>query len=136
MRDGQKDRCMSNLTAIGLISAVTISSYFTVLRADRQIHERGDAVITGLIRGVHVSIRDRWVILFQHWVPNVAGVMGFSFVLTVAFLAMAQNVNDELVETLAYLCAGLGSFIVIFWLLLGPFYFFYLTSILRQAEAD
>lgn len=127
---------MSNLSAIGMITAIFIAALFVQVRADKHIHDRGDDIITGTVRGIPTSQKNRWVMLFQHWMPNVSGQILFGIIVAVANVAIARNVDDELVQLLAYLCAIGAGFVVVFWSVLGPWYFFYLMSILRQAEAD
>ncbi|MDB4278326.1 hypothetical protein N9917_01850 [Deltaproteobacteria bacterium] len=127
---------MSNLSAIGMISAISIAALFVQVRADKHIHDRGDDILTGTVRGIPTSQKNRWVMLFQHWMPNVAGQILFGFILAVAYVGIARNVDDGFVQLLAYLCAIGAGYVVVFWSLLGPWYFFYLASLLRQAEAD
>jgi hypothetical protein len=68
--------------------------------------------------------------------PNVSGQILFGIIVAVANVAIARNVNDGFVQLLAYLCAIGAGFVVVFWSVLGPWYFFYLRSVLRQAEAE
>ena len=125
---------MSNLSAIGMIAAIFTAALFVQVRADKHIHDRGDDILTGTVRGIPTSLRNRWVMLFQHWMPNVAGQILFGFIVAVANVGIAQNVDDQLVQGLAYLCAIGASFVVVFWSILGPWYLWYLISVLREAE--
>ena len=127
---------MSDLNAIGMIAAIFIAALFVQVRADKHIHDRGDDIITGTVRGIPTSLKNRWVMLLQHWMPNVSGQILFGLIMAVAMVGIARNVDDEFVQGLAYMCAIGGGYVVVFWLILGPWYFFYLMSILRQAEAD
>jgi hypothetical protein len=127
---------MSDLTVIALIAAIVIAGYFVFLSADKWTHERGDALATGVLRGVPMSSKHRWLLLFQSWLPNALGVTLFSLFVTLALVAIARDADNRLVESLAYLCAMGFGFACAFWLVLGPSWFVYYLSQLRQAEAD
>lgn len=127
---------MSNLTAIALIAAISIAGYFVVLTGDRWTHRRGDALANGLIDGVPMSTKHRWLVLFNNWLPNAAGLATFSFAVGLTLVAVAREVNDPFIGFIAYLCAigfGMGF---LFWLILGASWFVYYLSLLRQTEAD
>jgi ABC-type uncharacterized transport system permease subunit len=47
---------MSNLNATGLILAVLISGSFVLSYTTHVIHMRSDAIATGIVRGVRVSV--------------------------------------------------------------------------------
>jgi len=127
---------MSDLSAIGMIAALFIAALFVQVRADKHIHDRGDDILTGTVRGMPTTLTNRWVMLYQHWMPNVSEQILFGIIVGIANVAIARNVNDGFVQLLAYLCAIGAGFVVAFWSVLGPWYFFYLRSVLRQAEAD
>jgi hypothetical protein len=52
------------------------------------------------------------------------------------FYGLAGGVEDPLARGIAYMCAGVCLLGGVFWLILGPFYFFYLMSVIREAEPD
>ena len=47
---------MSNLNAIGLIFAILIFGGFVISYTTHVIHLRSDAITTGIVRGVAISI--------------------------------------------------------------------------------
>ena len=127
---------MSGFEAFGVIGAVWVATYFVFVRTDQHIHERGDAIITGTVAGVPMPMKNRWVMLFQHWIPNVAGQIVYCAVTLLVFYGLGRNVEDELARGLAYICAGVSAVAAVFWLILGTFYIFYLVSVIREAELD
>jgi len=127
---------MSNFNDIGLIAAVTIAGYFVALTAERWIHERGDALATGLMRGVPMSTKHRWLLLFNNWLPNALGVAVFSLCVALTLIAIAREASDRLVEVVAYLSAIGFGFACVFWLILGSSWLVWYVSLLREAEAD
>jgi hypothetical protein len=127
---------MSNLNDIGLIAAITIAGYFVVLTAERWIHARGDALATGLMSGVPISTKHRWLLLFNNWLPNALGVVLFSLIVALVLIAIAREANDRFVEFVAYLCAIGFGFSSVFWLVLGTSWFVYYLSLVREAKSD
>lgn len=127
---------MSNLNELGLIAAITIAGYFVVLTAERWIHARGDALATGLMSGVPISTKHRWLLLFNNWLPNALGVVLFSLIVALVLIAIAREANDRFVEFVAYLCAIGFGFLSVFWLVLGTSWFVYYLSLVREAKSD
>jgi hypothetical protein len=124
---------MSNLNAIGLIFAIVIFGGFAVSSTTHVIHFRSDAITTGIVRGVSISIKERWMILFHDWVPAAFGIAVFGVILALGQLDIARQVDDEGIRLLAWLSAGLAGFTSAFWLILGISYFTNCVLILREA---
>ncbi len=123
---------MSNLNAIGLIFAILIFGGFVISYTTHIIHVRSDAITTGIVRGVSISIKERWMILFHDWVPAAFGIAVFGVLLALGQLEIARQVNDEGIRLLAWLSAGLAGFTSAFWLVLGISYFTNCVLILRE----
>lgn len=133
---GSEEIAMSNLTAIGMILALLISGTLVMFVATHITHVRGDAVTTGQVRGVPVSIKERWMILFHDWMPAAFGLGALGFVLAFGQVAIAENVSDDTVKLLAWLCAGLAAFTGLFWIILGASYFTNCVLLLREAARN
>ena len=101
---------MSNLNAIGLILAILIFGGFVMSYTTHVVHIRSDAITTGIVRGVSVSIKERWMILFHDWMPAAFGIAVFGVILALGQLEIAQQVNDEGIKLLAWLSAALAGF--------------------------
>ena len=127
---------MSNLNTIGLIAAVLIGSYGVFLFADRWIHNRGDAIATGLVHGVRLTTKHSWLMFINNWLMAVLSLIMFSLLVSFALLGIAQNVGDPFVQTLGYASAFAFSGIALVWIVLGGSWILHYWRILRQAEAD
>jgi ABC-type Fe3+ transport system permease subunit len=135
MHDGWEN-AMSNLNAIGLIAAILIGSYATFLFADRWIHDRGDVIATGLVRGIPMTTQHRWLVLINNWFTVVFSLIFFAFGVSAIFVGIAQNVGDPFVQKLAYVSAlGFGGVCVI-WIVLGGSWFVHYRTILRETKRD
>jgi hypothetical protein len=124
---------MSNVNAMGLIFAILIFRGFVISYTTHVIHLRSDAITTGIVRGVPISIKERWMILFHDWMPAAFGIAVFGVLLALGQLEIARQVNDEGIRLLACLSAGLAGFTSAFWLILGISYFTNCVLSLREA---
>ncbi len=124
---------MSNVNAMGLIFAILIFGGFVISYTTHIIHLRSDAITTGIVRGVPISIKERWMILFHDWVPAAFGIAVFGVLLALGQLEIARQVDDEGIRLLAWLSAGLAGFTSAFWLILGISYFTNCLLLLRDA---
>ncbi len=55
---------MSNLTATALILALTMTTYTIAMWISFRTNERGDEILYGVVKGVPISTKDRWLFLF------------------------------------------------------------------------
>ena len=96
---------MSNLAAIGLIGALLIAAtfflYYVAVTANRIDAE----VVSGFVQGVPVPRRFRWWTLLNVELPTAFLSVGFSAVMTLVFLQIGLNLDDEGVALLANACA-------------------------------
>jgi hypothetical protein len=86
---------MSNLTAIGLSLAILVPYVF----------DRSDAVVTGVTRGVALSIKYRWMLLYVRFLPNLSVGIIFHGAMAMAWMMVASNIGAEEVKRFAYLMA-------------------------------
>ena len=127
---------MSNLTAIGLSLAILVPYVFLTAFLDRWIQDRSDAVVTGVTRGVALSIKYRWMLLYVRFLPNLSVGIIFHGAMAMAWMMVASNIGAEEVKRFAYLMAFFAFCGFVLWILLAPLWFFHVVSVLREAEAD
>jgi hypothetical protein len=133
---GWRTEIMSDLNAIGMILALMLAGTFVTFYATKWIHVRSDAITTGIVRGVPISTKERWMKLFHDWLPMAFGIAIVDLILAVGFLEIAKGFTDEGIRLVAWLSAAAAGFSSVFWFILGVSYFANCVSILRQAEAD
>ena len=127
---------MSDLEATGLITAVILGGTFLYFYVDRWMEERVDAIVTGVIRGVTVSVEHRRMLL-QTRVKFLIVIIVFLLALVSCGLwLMGRAVSAQGVALYAYL----GSFLflsgALAWSALAFPWYRYLPDVLRQAEPD
>ena len=127
---------MSNLNAIGLISAFLTAGVAVATYVMARILDGSDTVVTGVRRGVTVSTRYRWIVLFHNTLPFLAFLALYLFVGALCFVEMSRNVSEGNVQMLAQLCAALAGFASFSVAAQGVLWMSHLLSVLRQAEAD
>jgi hypothetical protein len=127
---------MSNLNAIGLILATLIAGSFFLIYASNTINKRADMIVVGVVEGVPVSTKHRYLMLYHVYLSQVGGVIAISIVIAVGCLRIADSVTNSDVTMLAYLVAGLGAFAAVNWLFLGTSYFIHCAQVLRDDRRD
>jgi fructose-specific phosphotransferase system IIC component len=126
---------MTNLEAIQLILLLLLACAFVTVYMATHLHLRGDAVLTGMLRGVSISPAARRTILFQEWLPLVTAIAVVDLILAVGLVLIAETV-DERTAILAWLTAWLSGLSAVQVALQGAIRLTSALSILRQAEAD
>jgi hypothetical protein len=102
---------MSTFAALGMMVALMIANALVFILMDAWIQNRSDAIVSGVIRGVPVSVRHRRYLLQTRFLIHGATLI-------------------------AYLVAFVNATGAFGWTLLFPFWYLHLASVLRQAEAD
>lgn len=127
---------MSDLNVIGMILAILIATTFVSFYGTKCAHNRSDAMITGMVRGVSVTTKDRWLILAQEWLPMASGVAVFDLIVAVGLFEIGGSVVDPGIRLLAWMSAALAGFSSILWFIQGSMFFASWLSVLRHAESD
>jgi type IV secretory pathway TrbD component len=127
---------MSDLTAIVLMLAAfglaTASVPFYLAR----MYKRSDDIVTGIVDGVPISRKYRWLLLFNDYLGVSFGLTFIMCIWVVGFLAASEAASDPNVRTVAYFCAGMAGWAATFNLLLGTSWVVHFVSVLRKAKAD
>jgi hypothetical protein len=127
---------MSNLTAVFLIVALSIPAVLIYLVMDRMVIDRADAVTTGIVRGVSVSMEHRWFLLNITWATTVGVMVAYQIIISIGWMLIGKNLATEEAGLYAYLIAFFGFCSVLAWVPGGLLWYLRLRSELRQAEAD
>jgi len=98
---------MSSFNSFGLFMVVGILYIYVRFFLDRLVRDRADAVVTGVIRGVSVPTKHRWLVLQNSWLSSVQTCQ-LSGVSVRAKLA-ARRVELELVENERHSVGALAS---------------------------
>jgi len=127
---------MSDSTALLSILAVIITGYFGCVWVVKITNERGDEILSGVVKGVPASRKQRWLMLFNQWLPSIIFYAAFLLVISLGILEIARGAEQSGVRLLGYMGATLCAGAAVFSLILGTSWFVYYVSVLRQAEAD
>jgi hypothetical protein len=127
---------MSDLNAVLMMLAVFLGGAFCSLLFFKRIHKLCNAIETGVVNGVPVSLKYRTLRLYYDYLGVGFGASFVLLALAAGFFVAADLVGDPNVRTLAHLCSaisGASAFaniaFVVGWVL-------HLSSALRQAEAE
>ena len=127
---------MSDFAALGVMVALIIANAFLFVLMDQWVQTRSDAIISGVIRGVPVSVKYRRYLLSTRFVINGGTLIGITGVLAVAWALVGSKTTTEELRLLAYLVAFVNAAGAIGWPVTIPFWYLQLAEALRQAEAD
>jgi hypothetical protein len=118
------------------LGAFLVAHIYVYILMDGWMQRRSDAVVTGVIGGVALPMRHRWMILHVRWVPLVVGIISWQTVLGMLWMLIGERAADQNVGLVAYLFAFIVFASAFGWLTLAPFWYLDLRATLRQAEAD
>ncbi len=122
---------MPNPTLLSIL-ALTLSMYFGGMWVSKIINDRNDEILSGVVKGIPVSTKYRWLMLFTNWLPYVIFLCAILLVTGTGVLELAREVEEPRVKIVGYMCAvvlvgGAG-----FWSILGIFVFANMLSALRD----
>ena len=127
---------MSNVATAGMIVALATAGLFFYYFLDRWVQDRVAVILTGVLHGVSISTKDRWMLLHTSWLGGMGGGIGFYLIFAVMFLVLGRQIDTEEVRLLAYLMTFFTLVGTAAWVYQGVHWLFRLMSVLRQAEAD
>jgi predicted secreted protein len=127
---------MSSFTEVVLITAVFSPGMYIYLLLDRMRKDRENEIVTGVVRGVGVSTLYRRISLYSYWATAVCVQLGYTLISIIAFLVMAENVDDEGAKLVAYMFAFFSAIGLLGAMALAVMGYIHCVSVLRQAEAD
>jgi len=131
------ENTMSDWLAIGMMMGVGLANMAIYFAWSKWLDERTDAIVSGLVAGVPVSLQHRWIILQESWMRSMALVLSSELVLSAGFAAIGRAADAEEVKLYAYLNAVIYFFpIAIGGIPYSVLSYQRLRSVLREATQD
>jgi len=96
---------MSNLTFLVAESFIVIAGVLSMTFIGKLAADKSAEIITGVVKGTRVSPAMREGMLFGMWLPFHTGNVGFTAVVALIQLEMANHVTDANVKRVVYLGA-------------------------------
>lgn len=127
---------MSSQAALFLILAVIIAVFVATYWAATIINSRGDEISSGVVKGISVSPKARWLMLFTQFLTFYLFLVGFLMIIGLGLWELAQGIEERGVSLVGYMGAYLAASGAVMWLVLGTIWFIHHWSSVRQAEAD
>jgi hypothetical protein len=125
---------MSNLIEIALVVALAAFHMLVYLRMERALSEQYDWIYNGVMPGGRISTTARWLLLRTYWTANTVGVVFFQTLMGIGWLLIAANMSAEEAKLFPYMVAFFAFVAALGRLIIGPFWYSNLASVLRQAE--
>ena len=127
---------MSDRATLGLILAITVGGQVSSFMSIAKLKQWSDEIATGIAGGVPVSLRYRWMLLWTTHMPMSYFVSFYLLLLGIGLAWLAQSIADPNARFIGYLIAGFTGVSFLGVMLMGTMQLVYLSSILREAEAD
>jgi hypothetical protein len=125
---------MSNLTEIALVVALAAFHMLVYLRMERALSDQYGWIATGVMPSGPISTTARWLLLRTYWMANSVGVVFFEALMAIGWLLIAANVSVEGAKLFPYMAAFFAFVTALGRLIVGPFWYSHLASVLREAE--
>lgn len=127
---------MSNLNQIVLIMPIAIPHMVVFIFLDAIRKKRENEIVTGSIGAVPTSTSYRWFSLYTSWTSPAVVQFGFTLLLLVVYIVIADNVTGDGAKLVAYSVVFFSCVGILGSLHMSVLGYLRLASILRQAEAD
>jgi hypothetical protein len=108
---------MSNFQAIGLASAIFLPTVFFFYYVASKANDSAIEIYTGVVKGVSIAPKQRWIWLYQVYVAYALGIVVVSLVVALALFQVAENAVDSGAQMVGYAYAfllamgALGTFL-------------------------
>jgi hypothetical protein len=96
---------MSSFQAIGLSSAIFIPTAFFVYYLAAKANHAAIEIYTGVIKGVSIPAKQRWIWLYQVYVNYALGIVVGSLVVALALYQVGESATDSGARMVAYVYA-------------------------------
>jgi hypothetical protein len=127
---------MSDTAALALLIASIFPGAFVFFYSSKMATDAGNEVLTGVIRGMPISTKVRWLFLHQKYVGYVLGTVSVGILMAAVNVQIAAHAPDAAIRTVAYLAAFVSAAAASISALSSFAGFIYYRSVLRQAEGD
>lgn len=127
---------MSSISVMGMTSAIFVATVATVFWLVGKMNDAGLVVQTGVVHGLPIPIKSRWLWLNQVWTMYALMITASGAALALAFFRIAQHTAEADAKQVVLVFAFIAITGSVANLLTGASAFLAYASILREAEAD
>ena len=127
---------MSSINVIGMTSAIFLGLVVTMFWLVGKMNDAGLAVQTGVVQGMPIPIKMRWLWLTQVWTMYALVITAATAALALAFFRIAQHTSESDAKQVVLVFAFISLTGSVGNLLTGISAFVAYVATLREAEAD
>jgi hypothetical protein len=113
------------------IAGMVVAYYCVVI-----FMNRGDEGLAGVVKGIPVSEKTRWLMLLIHYVPYGAFVGGWLIILCFGLIGLARGAEDPFVRAVGNMSAVLFGSGAVVLLTHGGMWLFHVWSETRRDRAN
>lgn len=127
---------MSSINVIGMTSAIFLGAVVTIFWRVGKMNDAGLVVQTGVVQGMPIPIKSRWLWLYQVWTMYALVITASAGALALAFFRIAERTSEADAKQVVLVFAFIAITGSVGNLLTGISAFINYVSVLREAEAD
>ena len=127
---------MSSISVMGMTSAIFLAAVATTFWLVGKMNDAGLVVHTGVVQGMPVPVKTRWLWLHQVWTMYALTITAAGAALALAFFRIAQHTAEADAKQVVLVFAFIAITGSVANLLTGISAFLAYVSVLREAEAD
>lgn len=127
---------MSDFAGLAMVFAIAIANVFLYALVYKWMQGFADTIDTGVLRGVPVSTKYRRLLLGTSWMQCVGLGLGFQSIFSVGYLTLAGMASAPEVRMFAQMYVFFSVVGVVSWASIAAFWYFRLTSALRETKRD
>ena len=125
---------MSDSVALALAIANFFVGFFCFLWSSKLAGDIAVRVELGVIDGLPMSTKGRWVLLHSSWVGYVLAAIAAGLLSALVSMGIAAHTTSEHVKVISHVNAVIGAVASFGWMANGVSEYVYYRSVVRQAE--
>ncbi|MBT8467158.1 MAG: hypothetical protein KJN97_00305 [Deltaproteobacteria bacterium] len=118
------------------ILAVDISGFIVAYHCCVVFMNRGDEGLAGVVKGIPISQRTRWLILLIHYMPYGAFCGGWLVIISFGLVGLARGAEDPFVRSVGYMSAVLFATGAAVLITSAPMWLYHVRAETRRARVD
>jgi lysylphosphatidylglycerol synthetase-like protein (DUF2156 family) len=129
------ENAVPNLSLLSIL-VVIIAVFYASFSVVPIINNRGDEALSGVVKGVPVSLKTRRLMLFTHYLPLCAFLASFVLVAGLGLMEFARTMEEPRTQAVGCMAAIICIAGAVVWVGLGGAWFLHTWSVLRTIKRE
>jgi hypothetical protein len=123
---------MSDQSVLLSIMVMVVVTFYSALAVTPLLLDRLDSALSGIVKGMPVSIQTRRLLLVTQVVPLCAFICGFLLVVGLGVLELARAAEEPRVKVVGSMAASLAFIGALAYFGMGGVWWFHVSSAMRK----